>query len=112
MECKVERVTRLRYWRMGGAWLGEKLGNVILSELAGIEKLANMDDPVAAALGLSPRKIIRDPSGENPFEKEDEKTDISKDSIISSNGSTNTAEGLDTQATYENNGGVLSLIHI
>ena len=92
---------------MGGAWLGEKLGNVILSKLAGIEKLADMDDPVAAALGLSPRKIIRDPLGENPFKKEDEKTDTNKENVIaSSNGSTNTAEGLDTQATYENNGGV------
>ena len=91
---------------MAGSLIGEQIGNLILKGLAGIEGLANMDDPVAAELGLSPRKIIRDPLGENPFKKKDEKTDTSKDSIISSNGSTNTAEGLDTQATYENNGGV------
>ena len=91
---------------MAGAWLGEKLGNVILSKLAGIEKLANMDDPIAASLGLSPRKIIRDPFGEkgDDLVRKDTEDTKKKDTIISSNGNTNAAEGLDGKTSYGSNG--------
>jgi len=46
-----------------GAAAGEWLASQILSKVAGIEGLANMDDPIAEKMGLAPRKIIRDPKG-------------------------------------------------
>ena len=89
---------------MGGALLGEQLGNLILKALVQIPALADMDDPLAEEMGLSPRKIIRDPW------KKGEKDSIAStsgsgnnttnDLIASADGSGNQAEGLDTQTSY------------
>ncbi len=88
---------------MAGSLLGEQIGNLILKGLAGIPALADMDDPIAAEMGLSPRKIIRDPFGE----KKDDLTKTNNNNqevIASSNGSANAAEGLDTQTSYGSDG--------
>ena len=91
---------------MGGALIGEQIGNAILSKLAGIEKLANMKDPFAEEFGLSPRKIIRDPFGEkgDDLVRKDTEDTKKKDTIVSSNGNTNAAEGLDGKTSYGSNG--------
>ena len=81
---------------MAGSLLGEQIGNLILKGLAGIPALADMDDPIAEEMGLSPRKIIRDPFGDN---KDDENINIQ-----SSNGNTNVAEGLDITPSYGGDG--------
>ena len=57
---------------MGGALLGEQLGNFLLKGLLQIPGLADMDDPIAEEMGLSPRKIIRDPWGEKGDETGDD----------------------------------------
>ena len=66
-----------------------------------------MEDPIAAELGLSPRKIIRDPFGEKEGDKKEGGRGRLKDrSEVQALTGGNKAEGLDTHATYENNGGV------
>jgi len=91
---------------MGGALLGEQLGNLILKALVQIPALADMDDPIAEEMGLSPRKIIRD-----PWKSDEEDSTVSNstsasgnnstnDLIASADGSGNKAEGLDTQTSY------------
>tara|TARA_Y100001963_G_scaffold82948_1_gene114966 strand:- start:4265 stop:6778 length:2514 start_codon:yes stop_codon:yes gene_type:complete len=48
---------------MGGAWVGEQLASVILGQVVkNIPGIGDIDDPLAASLGLTPRKLIRDPS--------------------------------------------------
>ncbi len=95
---------------MGGALLGEQLGNLILKTLVQIPALADMDDPLAEEMGLSPRKIIRDPWGEKGEENSNENVTVSNNSnsestsalITSVEGSRNKAEGLDTKTSYGN----------
>ena len=93
---------------MGGAFLGEQLGNLILKALVQIPGLADMDDPIAEEMGLSPRKIIRDPWGK----KEDGKKEGGRGRLkdrpeVQALTGGNKAEGLDTKTSYNNNGGVL-----
>ena len=93
---------------MGGALLGEQLGNLILKALVQIPGLADMDDPIAEEMGLSPRKIIRDPWGK----KEDGKKEGGRGRLkdrpeVQALTGGNKAEGLDTKTSYNNNGGVL-----
>jgi hypothetical protein len=92
---------------MGGALLGEQLGNLILKALVQIPALADMDDPIAEEMGLSPRKIIRDPWGEKGEETGDDistdtsgGSDTTKPDVIASSGGNNKAEGLDTKPSY------------
>ena len=89
---------------MGGAFAGEFLGNKILEGIVKMAPgLADIDDPIAEELGFGPRKLMRDPFAPNPFKKEDE-TGTSKDTIVSSNGNTNAAEGLNGKTSYGSNG--------
>ena len=93
---------------MAGSLLGEQIGNLILKALVQIPALADMDDPIAEEMGLSPRKIIRDPWGK----KEDGKKEGGRGRLkdrpeVQALTGGNKAEGLDTKTSYNNNGGVL-----
>ena len=89
---------------MAGSLIGDQIGKLILNRLAGIEGLANMDDPIAEKMGLSPRKIIRDPYGEKENDRDITGQDRPRETIVSSNGSTNVAEGLNGKTSYGSDG--------
>ena len=95
---------------MGGAILGEQLGNLILKALVQIPALADMDDPIAEEMGLSPRKIIRDPWGEKGEGargikvSNDSAGKTTSEQIASADVNKNKAEGLDGTTSYGSGG--------
>ena len=60
---------------MAGGWVGEKAADLISGVLAQTPGIKDLDDPIANALGLTPRKLVRDPSA--PLElTEDQKAHL------------------------------------
>ena len=60
---------------MAGGWVGEKAADLIAGVIAQTPGVKDWDDPIANALGLPPRKIVRDPSA--PLEMtEDQKAHL------------------------------------
>ena len=86
---------------MAGAWVGENAAKLLAKGLAQTE-LVNTPDPIADALGIAPRMMVRDP--DNAAMNEEVQSDESSDELSGTETKSKDADLISESASYDQNG--------